>query len=62
MVGEVESYWIAATLWNEALEYYLYVSLPLLWRWGWAAKLIVVRRIWLLIINGFSMQCWRVDL
>src|SRR5271156_80813 len=57
-VGVLEAHWIAATLWNKALDYYAYVSVPRLWRWGWrAGKLIVVRRIWLLVINGFSMQC-----
>jgi hypothetical protein len=54
-VGVEEVYWIAATLWNEALDYAAYISVPLLWRG--AGKLIVVRRIWLLVINGFSMQC-----
>jgi hypothetical protein len=54
-VGVLEAHWIAATLWNKALDYYAYVSLQRLWRG--AGKLIVVRRIWLLVINGFNMQC-----
>jgi len=54
-VGVVEAHWIAATLWNKALDYYAYVSFPLLWRVR--GGLMVVRKIWLLAINGFSMRC-----
>ena len=33
-VGVVEAHWIAATMWNKALDFYAYVSRPRLWLGG----------------------------